>query len=211
MRFKRVKPIFKDDFLKIKNSRVLILGVGGVGGYCLDCLYRSGVEDIDILDFDTFDITNQNRQIGSEFVGEKKTKVLSKIYPGVVAIDMKLTPEIIKKFDFGGYDVVVDAIDDLSCKVELSHAAYEKLVSSCGAAKRKDPTKIEIASIWDTKSDPFAKKFRYLLKKSGFKGDFSTVYSTENPIKSDELGSFVGVTGAMGLTLGYLAIKKIVS
>lgn len=71
-RYERVKPLFGDDFEKLQKSKVLLLGVGGVGGHCLDALYRTGIADITIVDFDTYDITNQNRQIGSDAIGEKK-------------------------------------------------------------------------------------------------------------------------------------------
>ncbi len=210
MRFNRVKAIFKEDFQKIKKANVLIIGVGGVGGVCLDVLYKSGVSNITIIDFDRFDETNQNRQIGSENIGEKKTLVLSRIYPNIKYIDTKITPKWVEMFNFDEFDIVVDAIDDIEVKVAIAHKTYKKLISSCGAAKRIDPTKIKVDSIWKTTNDPFAKKFRYELKKSNFKYNFEAVYSTETPIDTKELGSFVGVTGAMGLTLGSFAIKKII-
>ena len=199
MRFDRCKKLFS-KFEKLQNLKVLIAGVGGVGGYALDCLYKSGVKNITIVDYDTFDITNQNRQIGSEFTGEKKVNVLAKLYEGIIPIDKKLTPENIKEIDFNNYDIVIDAIDDIKAKITLISSAYPKIISSMGAAKRIDPTKIKIDSIWKTQSDPFAKKIRYELKKAGFKGDFKAIYSTEKPIEC-EMGSFVGVTGAFGFAL----------
>ncbi len=209
MRFQRCRALFRDDFDKIFHSRVLIIGVGGVGGFCLDALYRTGVGDITIVDFDTFDITNQNRQIGSDKTGQKKVEILSKKYTGVKPIDAKVTNKWIENFDFEPYDLIIDAIDDIPAKVALAKKNYFKLISSMGGAKRIDPTKIEKASIWKTTIDPFAKKFRYELKKSGFQGDFEVVYSKELPIKCEGLGSFVGVTGSMGLTLASLAVEKI--
>jgi len=211
MRFERVKPLFGTNFTNIKESKILLIGVGGVGGFCLDCLYRSGVRDITIVDFDTFDETNQNRQIGSENIGQKKVEVLSKKYPNIRYIDKKISPQWVKEFDFEKFDLVVDAIDDIPSKVALAHKTYDKLISSCGAAKRIDPTKIKIDSIWKTTNDPFAKKFRYELKRSNFDKDFQAVFSTEDPIRINELGSFVGVSGAMGLALCSLGIKKITS
>ena len=78
MRFERCKMLFgEEDFAKLQQAKILILGVGGVGSYALDCLYRSGVSDITILDYDTFDETNQNRQIGSEAVGESQSSTAS--------------------------------------------------------------------------------------------------------------------------------------
>ena len=209
MRYQRCKLLFGEDFQKLSKSKVIIIGVGGVGSFCLDALYRSGVKDITIVDFDTFEITNQNRQIGSEQIGQKKVEALSKKYPGVKPIVAKVTNEWIENFDFDPYDLVIDAIDDVPAKVALAKKNYHKLISSMGGAKRIDPTKIEKTSIWKTSIDPFAKKFRYELKKSGFKDDFEVVFSKESPIRCEGLGSFVGVTGSMGLALASLAIEKI--
>ncbi|WP_456469945.1 tRNA threonylcarbamoyladenosine dehydratase, partial [Caminibacter sp.] len=181
----------------------------GVGGYALDCLYRSGVKNITIVDFDTFDITNQNRQIGSEFLGEKKVNVLSKLYPGITPIDLKLTPENIEKLNIKDYDIVIDAIDDLNAKIALIKKAHPKIISSMGAAKRVDPTKIKIDSIWKTQNDPFAKKVRDRLKKENFKKDFKVVFSTERPVECN-MGSFVGVTGAFGFALCSEVLKDFV-
>jgi len=208
MRFERCKKLFS-KFKKLQSLNILIAGVGGVGGYALDCLYKSGVKNITIIDYDTFDITNQNRQIGSEFTGEKKVDVLARLYPRIIPIDMRLTPENIKEIDFNKYDIVIDAIDEIKAKITLITSAYPKIISSMGAAKRIDPTKIKIDSIWKTQSDPFAKKIRYELKKINFKGNFKVVYSTEKPIECD-MGSFVGVTGAFGFALCSEVVKDFV-
>jgi tRNA A37 threonylcarbamoyladenosine dehydratase len=207
MKFDRCKKIFS-KFHKLQELNILIAGVGGVGGYALDCLVRSGVKNITIIDYDIFDITNQNRQIGSEFIGKKKVEVLSKIY-NVKGIDLKLTPENIKRLNLKEYDIVIDAIDDINAKITLILNAYPKIISSMGAAKRIDPTKIRIDSIWKTNTDPFAKKIRDRLKKEKFKGDFKVVYSTEKPINCD-MGSFVGVTGAFGFALCSEILKDFV-
>jgi len=150
-----------------------------------------------------YDVTNQNRQIGSEFLGEKKVEVLSRLYPGITPVDMKLTPQNIQTLEIEKYDIVIDAIDDLNAKIALITKAYPKIISSMGAAKRIDPTKIRIDSIWKTQNDPFAKKVRDRLKKikfKEFKGDFPAVFSIEKP-KDCDMGSFVGVTGAFGFAL----------
>ena len=208
MRYDRCRKIFS-KFEKLQNIKVLICGVGGVGGHALECLYKSGVTNITIIDYDIYDITNQNRQIGSEFISEKKVKILAKLYPGITPVDMKLTPENIKEIDFNNYDIVIDAIDDMKAKIALITGAYPKIISSMGAAKRIDTTKIKIDSIWKTQTDPFAKKIRQELKKLNFKGDFPVVYSTEKPIECN-MGSFIGVTGAFGFTLCSETLKKFV-
>ena len=208
MKYDRCRKIFS-KFENLQNLRVLICGVGGVGGHTLECLYKSGVKNITIIDYDAYDITNQNRQIGSEFLNAKKVEVLAKIYPGIIPVDMKLTPENIKKIDFNNYDIVIDAIDDVKAKIELIISSYPKIISSMGAAKRIDPTKINIDSIWKTQTDPFAKKIRQELKKRDFKGNFNVVYSTEKPIEC-EMGSFIGVTGAFGFALCSEVLKKFI-
>lgn len=209
MRYQRCKLLFGEDFNKISKAKIILFGVGGVGSFCLDSLYRSGVKDITIVDFDRFEPSNQNRQIGSQHLGEIKTEVLAKLYPGIKHITTKVTKEWTEDFDFDGFDLVIDAVDDIPAKVALAKKTHKKLISSCGGAKRVDPTLIEISSIWKTTNDPFAKKFRYELKKVGFKEDFQVVFSKELPKKCEGLGSFVGVTGSMGLALSSLALQKI--
>ena len=208
MRYSRVRSLLGDDFERLHAAKVLLLGVGGVGGFCLDCLIRSGVKDITIVDFDIFEESNQNRQIGSENTGALKVAHLKTLYPNVHAIEARITSEWCETFDFTPYDLVIDAIDDMKAKVALAHKVSDKLISSTGGAKKLDPTKIELTSIWKTHGDPLAKKFRYELKKSGFKGDFMVAFSAEEA-KCKELGSFVGVTGAFGLTLCAAAVKKL--
>ncbi len=208
MRYSRCRKLFS-KFDKVQNLKILICGVGGVGGHALECLYKSGVKNITIVDYDTFDITNQNRQIGSEFLEEKKVDVLARLYPGIIPIDKKLSPENIKDLNLENYDIIIDAIDDTKAKIALITNAYPKIISSMGAAKRIDPTKIKIDSIWKTQNDPYAKKIRYELKKTGFNGDFKVVYSVEKPIEC-EMGSFIGVTGAFGFALCSEVLKEFI-
>ena len=207
MRYDRCKKLFS-KFNHLKDLKLLIAGVGGVGGYALDCLYRSGVENITIIDYDRFDITNQNRQIGSEFIGEKKVNVLARLYKGIKPVDMKLTPENINTLNLNNYDIIIDAIDDINAKIALIKNS-PKIISSMGAAKRIDPTKIRIESIWKTNTDPFAKKIRDRIKKEKLNIDFKVVYSIEKPINCD-MGSFVGVTGAFGFALCSEVLKNFV-
>jgi len=197
-----------DDFEKLRNAKILLLGVGGVGSFCLDCLVRSGVEDITIVDFDKYDITNQNRQIGSDKVGAVKVYRLAELYPTVTPIEAKIDDEWIENFDFSSFDLVLDAIDDIRAKIALAHKVWPKLISATGGARKLDPTKIEVTSIWKTHGDPFARKIRYELKKSGFKGDFPALFSPEEP-KCKTKGSFVGVTGSFGLAMCSAAVQKI--
>lgn len=211
MRHTRTRLVFgEENFETFTKAKILLLGVGGVGSFCLDCLYRSGVRDITIVDFDRYDVTNQNRQMHSEnHEGELKVEALKTHYPEVIAIADKITPEWVEAFDFEPYDIVLDAIDDMKAKLAVIEKCYSKLISSVGSAKRLDPTKIEVRSIWKTEGDPFAAKIRTELRKRKFRGDFSCICSSELP-RIKEKGSFVGVTGAFGLAMCSLALRKII-
>ncbi len=208
-RYDRVRMLFGDErFERLQAKKVLLFGVGGVGGHCLDALYRTGVSDITIVDFDRYDITNQNRQIGSDAIDEVKVYRLAYLYPGVTPIHAKVDEEFLSNFDFEPYDIVLDAIDDVKAKVGIIRRAHKKLISSMGSAKRLDPTKIEYISIWKTHGDALAKKVRDELKRINFKPDFKVIFSSEVP-QCKEKGSFVGVTGAFGLTLAAKAIERL--
>ncbi len=208
MKYERCRMLMGENFEKLREAKVLLLGVGGVGSFCLDCLFRSGVENVTVVDYDRYDITNQNRQIGSEKIGAVKVHRMAELYPTVTPIEAKIDAKWIEDFDFEPYDLILDAIDDIRAKVALAHTAWPKLISSTGGARKLDPTKIEIASIWKTHGDPFARKIRYELKKSGFKGDFPALFSPERP-KCTQKGSFVGVTGSFGLAMCSAAVRKI--
>lgn len=208
MRDLRTRMLLKEDFEKLKDFKVLLLGVGGVGSFCLDCLYRSGIRDITIVDYDTYDITNQNRQLWSELhEDEPKVEALKEHYPQITAINAKIDKEWVENFDFEPYDVVLDAIDDREAKIALAFACHKKLISSFGSAKRLDPTKIEVGSIWKSKGDRFGAKIRYELKKRGFRKNYTVIYSTEEAHCKDK-GSFMGVTAAFGLVMCSQALKK---
>ena len=209
MRFERCRILFgKEDFAKLQKAKILILGVGGVGSYALDCLYRSGVSDITILDYDTYDETNRNRQIGSEAVGESKIDTLAKLYPGIQAIHQQMDMAWVACFDFTPYDIIIDAADTTKVKIELAKKEYKKLIMSVGSAKRFDTNKIEVASIWKTHGDALARKIRNELKKAKFDRNFTVVYSPEED-RCKEKGSCVAVTGAFGLTICSETIKRI--
>jgi len=210
LRYKRCKDLFGEDFKTLQQSKVIILGVGGVGGYALDCLYKSGVTDITIVDYDIFEVSNQNRQIGSEAIGVSKVKHLKTLYPNIKTIEQKIDIDWVENFDMSSYDIIIDAIDDIKPKVQIINKYYKKLISSTGSAKRINPLDIEYIDIFKTYNDPFAKKIREELKKIKFNKKFKVVFSSELP-KSKELGSFVGVTGSFGLAMCSVAIKKLLS
>jgi len=156
MKYERIKQLLNDDFDKLQNAKVILLGVGGVGGHCLDCLVRSGVKNITIVDFDTYDESNQNRQIWSELhENELKVEALKQHYPNIKIINKRIDEEWVYAFDFDEYDVVLDAIDDRNAKLALAQKCHKKLISSFGSAKRMDPTKVQVADIWKRYGDKF--------------------------------------------------------
>ncbi|RLA66925.1 MAG: tRNA threonylcarbamoyladenosine dehydratase [Epsilonproteobacteria bacterium] len=209
MRFERCRMLFGDeDFSKIQAAKILILGVGGVGSYALDCLYRSGVSDITILDYDTYDESNQNRQIGSEAVGEIKVHRLQTLYPHIKIINQRMDMTWVQNFDFVPYDFVIDAADTTKVKIEVAKKCYKKLIMALGSAKRYNANQVEVASIWNTHGDALARKIRNELKRAKFDRNFTVVFSPEED-KCKEKGSCVAVTGTVGLTVCSETIKKI--
>ena len=210
MQYDRTIKLFgQDKFDKFKDVNLILLGVGGVGSFALDALYNTGIKNITIVDFDTYEESNMNRQMGSHGnIGRVKVDALKEKYPEVTAIHAKVTPEWIDNFDFSQYDYILDAIDDVPPKVHLIKRYYTKVITTSGGAKRIDPSKIEFKSIWDTYNDPFIKKIRTQLKKEGFKRKFKVIFSSENP-NCIEKGSFEGVTGSFGLMMASVAMQKI--
>ncbi len=209
-KYDRTLKLFgEENFEKFKDTKLILLGVGGVGSFALDSLYNTGITNITIVDFDTYEESNMNRQLGSHGNIDKiKVDVLKEKYPEVSAINVKITPEWIDNFDFSSFDYILDAIDDIKPKVHLINKFYSKVITTSGSAKRIDPSKIEYKSIWETFNDPFIRKIRYELKKIGFKKKFKVVFSSEEP-KCLEKGSFEAVTGSFGFMLASITVQKI--
>jgi tRNA threonylcarbamoyladenosine dehydratase len=212
MKYDRSKKLFGDDvFEKFKDVKLILLGVGGVGSFALDALYNTGIKNITIVDFDTYEESNLNRQMGSfGNIGRIKVEALKEKYPEVTPIHLKITPEWIDDFDFSSYDYILDAIDDVKPKVHLIKKHFTKIISTSGGAKRIDPSKIEYISIWDTYNDPFIKKIRTELKAQGFKKKFKVIFSSELPMCLEK-GSFEGVTGSFGLMMASVTIQKLMN
>ncbi len=212
MQYDRTKKLFGENvFEKFKNVKLILLGVGGVGSFALDALYNTGITNITIVDFDTYEESNKNRQMGSHGnIGRVKVEALKEKYPEVTPIHVKITPEWIDNFDFSSYDYILDAIDDVKPKVHLIKKHFTKIISTSGGAKRIDPSKIEYVSIWDTYNDPFIKKIRTELKAQGFKKKFKVIFSSELPLCLEK-GSFEGVTGSFGLMMASVTIQKLVN
>ena len=212
MKYDRSKKLFGEDvFEKFKDVKLILLGVGGVGSFALDALYNTRITNITIVDFDTYEESNMNRQMGSHGnIGRVKVEALKEKYPEVTAIHIKITPDWIDNFDFSSYDYILDAIDDVKPKVHLIKKHFTKIISTSGGAKRIDPSKIEYISIWDTYNDPFIKKIRTELKNQGFKKKFKVIFSSELPMCLEK-GSFEGVTGSFGLMMASVTIQKLIN
>lgn len=191
-RFERFEMLAgKDAVSVLKSKKVIVFGVGGVGGYVCEALCRSGVGNIDVVDNDTVSITNINRQIiaVTDTVGMNKTTVMAErmrsINPDVKVTEYNMfyLPETAEEIDLSQYDFVVDAIDTVSGKLELAVRCQKlgvPLVSSMGTGNKFDPTKIVITDIYKTKVCPLARVMRNLCKKNGIK-KLSVVYSEEEP------------------------------
>lgn len=192
-RFSRTQLVFgKEAMDRLKGSRVAVFGVGGVGGYTVEALARSGVGAIDIIDDDKVCLTNINRQIiaTGKTVGKYKVDVakerIEEINPDckVTAFRTFYMPETADQFDFTKYDYVVDAIDTVTGKIALIENAKKAgtpIISSMGAGNKVDPTAFEVADIYKTSVCPLARVMRYELKRRGIK-KLKVVYSKEKPI-----------------------------
>ncbi len=209
-RYTCVSWLIGEEMLRILgNLRVIIFGLGGVGGICVDALYRTGFKDFTFVDADSFERTNLNRQLHSEHIGEPKARVFERIYGGR-GIVKRVDSEFLREFKLSNFDIIIDAIDDIPAKVALAGAVdttKQIFVSSTGGARKLDPTRIAIAPLCKTSGDALAKKFRYELKKAGVRADFEVVFSDEKPLCKD-LGSFMGVTASFGLALASLVLRK---
>ncbi|MBQ9743565.1 MAG: tRNA threonylcarbamoyladenosine dehydratase [Clostridia bacterium] len=185
----------KDSVDRLKNKRVIVFGVGGVGGYVCEALARSGVGYIDIVDNDTVSLSNINRQIIAlnSTVGQYKVDVMEKrmkdINPDITVQSYNLfyTPDTEGELDLSGYDYIVDAIDTVSGKISLAVRAEAlgiKIISSMGAGNKLDPTAFRVADIYKTSVCPLARAMRTELKKRGVKS-LKAVYSEEKAISPD--------------------------
>lgn len=185
--------IGEDGLEKLKNSKVLVAGIGGVGGYTAEALARAGVGHIDLVDMDTVSVTNINRQLIAlhSTVGRKKVEVMRErildINPEaeVGAYDIFIDSETIKQFDLASYDFVADAIDTVSAKIMLIRLCHEvgtPIISSMGTGNKTDPTQFRVDKVKNTRGCPLARTMRKELKKLGLE-NVLVVWSPEEPMK----------------------------
>ncbi len=184
-----------DAMVKLKNARVAVFGLGGVGGYVVEALARSGVGALTLVDHDTISLTNINRQLLATTltVGTGKAQAaaerVKQIDPAirVEAICKFYGPDTAAEFDFTQYDYVVDAIDTVTGKLALVMAAKEAgvpIISCMGTGNKLDPTRFQIADITKTSVCPLARIMRKECAKRGIK-HLKVLFSTEDPIASD--------------------------
>lgn len=214
---------------KLKNSNVLIFGVGGVGSFAAEAIARAGVGKMTIVDFDDVDITNINRQlpalhstVGKDKVDVMKERILD-INPDIdiKAIKAMYTAENSDELLSGDYDYVVDAIDMVSSKIHLIESCVKKnltIISSMGMGNKLDPTKIVVTDIHKTQMCPLAKVVRKELRDRKIK-KLKVVYSTEKPVELKERimngkkitpGSISFVPSAAGLTIASVVINDLI-
>lgn len=228
--FSRTQLLLGSDAMKkLSQSRVAVFGIGGVGGFAVEALARSGIGELDLIDNDTVSLSNLNRQIIAlhSTIGQYKVDAAAKrihdICPETKVNIFKcfFMPETSDMFDFSRYDYVIDAIDTITGKIEIIMKAKEAgvpVISSMGAGNKLDPTAFRVADIYSTKVCPLARVMRYEMRKRGVK-DLKVIYSEEPPLRpeasSEEShkpvpGSTAFVPSAAGLIIAGEVIKDLV-
>ena len=231
--FSRVERLLGADGLaQLTQARVILFGVGGVGGWCAEALVRSGIGHLTLVDPDCVDVTNINRQLPAttRTVGHPKVEVLRErlleINPlcDVTALQERYT--LGADFQLAGYDVIIDAIDSLTDKANLileATACPGAFFSSMGAACKMDPTQVRVAEFFDVRGCPLGAALRKRLRKNGTlpAKNFLCVYDEQvlpnlgpeldpGPGKAVANGTLAPITGIFGFTLAGLAIEHIV-
>lgn len=221
-RFSRTEALLGEQAMeKLKKARVAVFGIGGVGGYVVEALVRSGVGALDIVDSDKVCLSNLNRQIiaTENSIGKYKVDVMKErildINPEAVVNVHKCfyLPETKEEFDFSQYSYVVDAVDTVTAKIQLVMEAEEAgvpIISSMGAGNKLDPTAFQVADIYKTSVCPLAKVMRRELKKRGIK-KLKVVYSKEQPVVKNAVPASVAfVPSVVGLIIAGEVIKDLV-
>ena len=229
--FSRTASLLGDKAMeKLKNARVAVFGIGGVGGYAVEALARSGVGALDLIDKDKVSVSNINRQIIALYstVGKYKTEVakarIADINPDCIVRTHNtfFLPDTADEFDFSAYDYIIDAIDTVSGKIALIQKANAQgvpIISAMGAGNKLDPTAFEVADISKTSVCPLARIMRKELKKRGIER-VKVVYSKELPQESVEFdeqtqkpvpASIAFVPSVAGLILAGEVIKDLIA
>lgn len=233
--FARSAPLYGEEGMaRLRSARVAVFGIGGVGGYAAEALVRSGVGSIDLFDNDVVGKTNLNRQIVAlhSTLGQPKVDVMAQrlrdIAPAVQVTThaMFYLPENADTIDLTRYDIILDAVDTVTAKMELITRADRlgvPLISAMGAGNKVDPTQLHVADIYDTRECRLARIIRSECRKRGVK-HLTVVYSTEAPVviaanngetppgsRRAVPASAMFVPAAMGLTMAAEALRILTS
>ena len=229
--FARTSALLGEEAMtRLHAARVAVFGVGGVGGYVVEALVRSGVGTVDVFDKDDVSITNLNRQIIAlhSTVGQDKVSVIAQrmrdINPDVVINEHKMfyLPENADEIDLTAFDFVVDAVDTVAAKIELAvrcEALGVPLIAAMGAGNKLDPSKLLISDIYKTSVCPLARAMRTTLRKKGVK-HLTVAWSTEEPLRpvqaldneglrKDVPASAAFVPSAMGLLIASHVVRQL--
>ena len=191
--FIRTELLLGEEAIKrLKNSRVAVFGLGGVGGYAVEALARSGVGALDLIDDDRVALSNLNRQIIAlhSTVGEYKADIAARrvldVNPACAVTAHKIfySPETANEFDFSAYDYVIDAIDTVTAKIALvlqAKAAGTPIICCMGTGNKLNPAALEVADLYDTSVCPLARVMRRELRRRGVE-QLKVVYSREEPL-----------------------------
>lgn len=217
-----IRLIGEEKFIKIQTATVAVVGLGGVGGYAVESLVRSGVGNLILVDYDTIDITNLNRQIITDLDNISCNKVdewekrIRKINPNceVKTIKLKLNLDNMEELFQYSFDYLIDACDTILVKEELIKRCLEKkieFISSMGTGNKINPMELKITDIRETSYDPIAKKIRKYLKDNHIYGKVPVVWSKEQNKKfSGSVPSMIFVPAASGLLCANYIVKRIV-
>lgn len=222
--YQRTRLVIGDDGIeKLKNSKVCICGIGGVGSYTMEALARIGIGNITVIDKDKVDVTNINRQIIASVNNVDISKVkcaekrINDINPDIKvnSINAYINETNIKEYIDKSFDYVIDAIDSVNSKVALIKYCYEnniKIISCMGMGNKLNPLAIKVSDIYKTSVCPLAKIMRKKLKEENVK-KLKVVYSEEMPIKNETgvLGSVSFVPGTAGLVIASEVVKDILN
>lgn len=220
-----------DGLSRLRDARVILFGTGGVGGWCAEALVRSGIGHLTLVDMDCVDVSNVNRQLPATTltVGQPKVEILKErllqINPGAEITALKQRYEKGADFGLSGYDVIIDAIDSLTDKMNLlleASASPAALFSSMGAACKIDPTRVRVAEFFSVRGCPLGAALRKKMRREKTlpAKPFLCVYDEEvlpnlgaeqdpGPGKAVANGTFAHITGIFGFTLAGLAIRHI--